>query len=118
MSLIKLDPVGVVTIDGVPFPAAKGDLKAYGPDPDTVVFSIVGRTKYQGYIYTEFVDGSGNRFPSGQDVINYINANFPKASGVTAEQLDAKIQNKTQAEYDALSTQDKNNGTLYLIPKT
>ncbi|WP_018629176.1 hypothetical protein [Niabella aurantiaca] len=117
MATVKLDPAGIVTINGRRYPAAKGQVRAYEDATDTgVVFAISALTNFDRYEYTDFIDESGNPFASRQAVIEYINTNFPKASGVTAEQLDAKIQNKTQAEYDGLTTEEKENGTLYLIP--
>jgi len=118
MATIKLDPSGIVTINGRRYPAAKGQVRAYEDATDTgVVFAISALTNFDRYEYTDFVDENGDPFASRAAVMEKINTNFPKASGVTADQLDAKIQNKTQAEYDALTTGEKNNGTLYLIPK-
>jgi len=118
MATVKLDPVGIVTINGRRYPAAKGRLRAYEDTTATgIVLAIEALTSFDPYPYTAFTDGDDQPFASRQAVIEYINTNFPKASGVTADQLDAKIQNKTQAEYDGLTTEEKENGTLYLIPK-
>ncbi len=119
MARVKLDPIGIVFIDGKRHACAKGNVLAHEDTTATgVVFGVKGRSNIDRFEYSDFVDENGNPFASRAAVMEKINAAFPKASGVTADQLDAKIQNKSQAEYDALTTDEKENGTLYLIPKT
>lgn len=121
MAIIKLDPSGggAVTIEAKKYTPVSGRiLVSTGEISNTVAFGIDGMRGVTSIPYTDFRNAADGTFASVGAVVDYVQANFKKASGggdVTSAQLSEAI---TASEVrDAGKFVAQNGGTIYHTTK-